>query len=287
MGGEKLAGISIVGRLSFLGISLVMACQQGPTSSQVSTVVPEVSEQTGDREEDGSQGEVELAKESIYLDEIHLSSTPDSHSDYSISGTQCRRLDEAWRCRSYQAYHSFDREALEGGWATLSDPDEWRGWFMEASVQEALGLDVPMPTPGTAIPRRGTRRVIDLAWSAGRASYDLEDAPEAIIELHTRLMLSMPQMDRIEPRYELPRDRPARVGLRELAWLDESHALKLARCEHNDVLLEWFEDGRVVDRKKLGKEDRGTVWQVDGFRLQVDFMYCGRQNYVSLTVQED
>jgi len=287
MGGEILAGIPIVGRLSFLGASLIMACQQSPTSPQVETLLPEVTEQIGDGEEDGSQDEMEHATEAIHPDEIHLSSTPDNHSDYSISGTHCRRLDEAWRCRSYQAYHSFDREALEGGWTTLSNPDEWRAWFLEVSVQEALGLEVPKPTPGTAIPRRGTRRVIDIAWSAGRASYDLEDAPEAIIELHTRLRLSMPQMDYIQPRYVLPRDRPARVGMRELAWLDESHALKLAQCENNDVRLEWFEDGRVVDRKKLGKEDRGTVWQVDGFRLQVDFMYCGRQNYVLLTIQED
>jgi hypothetical protein len=231
-----------------------------------------------------SQEEPPREPQKLKIIGIEFSSSSDSHADHVESGTSCRLMQEEWQCRHYLAYHSINPDDLEGGWSPVPRPDDWKAGLMAPDLQEALGsYRRPTEPPEAPEPERGSPRYVSFLWEGGGASYKLGDAPEGVGSAVSLLQSGMPKMETVSPRYRLELGSYGQVGLNELAWLDDTRALKLDQCKHDDVRLRMLENGKTVGKRILKKKDIDSNWEVGGYQLRIEMIYCGRQNYVALT----
>ena len=211
----------------------------------------------------------------------------DSHGDHYESGIECRTADSEWECRSYRSHHPFSRDDLPDRWTAIPDSKNWGALLNNADFQALLKVQKTKnrnKEPGP--PRRGGSSTIAFQWDGGSKGIPRHEAPEAVLPLFAALNQVSKQIDAVQPRYQLEMGQRARVGLHEIAWLDEQTGLKLKKCENKDTQLELLQSGRVLDVKKLKIRDK-LSWESGGYRFDIDFVACGRKNYVSLTPQKD
>ena len=219
----------------------------------------------------------------IEVTEISRWSTPDSHADYYVAGTDCRENDIHWECRSYQSYHSFKQADLPDAWHRIPDSKTWDDLLQSDNIQTFLKMKTPeVDRKNKPIPRRGGSSHVSLSWDGGGRSVDKRDASEEIHALLAELNKATREMEIIQPRFELQMGNVAHVGLYELAWLDSDTALKLEKCEKADTRIKMLRAGKDLGTKTLGLREAG-IWEVGGFRIKIESHYCGRQNYVALT----
>jgi len=226
-------------------------------------------------------GQEEVDDKVVDVTEISRRSTPDYHADYHVAGMDCRKGERLWSCRSYESHHYVKPEELPDSWTEIPASETWGEFLLAEDLQVLLEAEV-VKDKSAKQPERGGRNTLMLSWEGGARSFSGKEATETFAPFLAELNKAEKGLEVIRPRYQLELGRSSRVGLHELAWLDENIALQVHKCGRKIMHLKALRDGVIIGDRKLRNRER-VAFEVGGYRVQIDFFYCGRQNYASVT----
>ena len=166
----------------------------------------------------------------LLIDVVRMSTRrmADGHTDHLESGTECRKMEGVWECRNYRSHHPFNRADLPDLWVVIPRADDWNRILSAEAVQDFLRSSSSLKrSKSPSAPRRGRSDRVSLEWENGSTSVDRRDAPESLGPVFVALNTVSKEIEPVQPRYQLQMGHPARVGLKEVAWLDGKTGLKI------------------------------------------------------------